>query len=91
MPNPDRSPNLTCACTQQPARMRACRFYAGEMAMSALALAAAFYGMLSVNKWSFSVFLTLQGACAYPILCRTFSPAEAAAPLDTACIATHSS
>ncbi len=48
-------------CAQQPARLRACRFYAGEMAMSALALAAAFYGIASVNKWSFSVFLTLQG------------------------------
>ena len=50
------------ACAQQPARLRTCRFYAGEMAMSALALAAAFYGIASVNKWSFSVFLTLQGA-----------------------------
>ena len=52
---------------QGPARLRACRFYAGEMAMSALALAAACYGIASVNKWSFSVFLTLQGAVACPL------------------------
>lgn len=53
---------------QQPARLRTCRFYAGEMAMSALALAAASYGIASVNKWSFSVFLTLQGKL-YPPPC----------------------
>ena len=29
--------------------------------MSMLALAAALYGVASANKWSFSVFLTLQG------------------------------
>ena len=40
---------------------RDCRFYAGEMAMSTFVLTAAFYGVFSVNKWSFSIFLTLQG------------------------------
>ena len=29
--------------------------------MSMLALAAALYGVASANKWSFSIFLTLQG------------------------------
>ena len=47
---------------------RDCRFYAGEMAMSTFVLTAAFYGIFSINKWSFSIFLTLQGgfpgACA---------------------------
>ena len=51
---------------QAPVQARSCRFYMGEMAMSALALAAAFYGMASVNKWSFSVFLTLQGVSSSP-------------------------
>ena len=50
------------ACwVQQPAPARACRFYMGEMVMSMLALAAALYGVASANKWSFSIFLTLQG------------------------------
>ena len=44
---------------------RDCRFYAGEMLMSTFVLTAAFYGIFSVNKWSFSIFLTLQGmTCA---------------------------
>lgn len=47
---------------QQPAPARACRFYVGELIMSMLALAAALYGVAAANKWSFSVFLTLQGA-----------------------------
>jgi beta-mannan synthase len=38
------------------------RFYASEMMMSFFVLTAAFYGIFSVNKWSFSLFLTLQGA-----------------------------
>ena len=46
---------------QQPAPARACRFYAGEMVMSMLALTAALYGVAAANKWSFSVFLGLQG------------------------------
>ena len=46
--------------TQQPLA-RTCRFYAGEMLMSTFVLTAAFYGVFSVNKWSFSIFLTLQG------------------------------
>ena len=37
------------------------RFYASEMLMSTFVLTAAFYGIFSVNKWSFSIFLTLQG------------------------------
>ena len=44
---------------------RDCRFYAGEMAMSTFVLTAAFYGIFSINKWSFSIFLTLQGACLH--------------------------
>lgn len=40
---------------------RDCRFYAGEMLMSTFVLTAACYGVFSVNKWSFSIFLTLQG------------------------------
>ena len=47
---------------QQPAPARACRFYAGEMVMSMLALTAALYGVAAAHKWSFSVFLGLQGA-----------------------------
>lgn len=47
---------------QQPAPARACRFYAGEMVMSMLALTAALYGAAAANKWSFSIFLGLQGA-----------------------------
>ena len=46
--------------TQQPL-VRTCRFYAGEMMMSTFVLTAAMYGVFSVNKWSFSIFLTLQG------------------------------
>ena len=46
---------------QQPAPARACRFYAGEMVMSMLALTAALYGVAAAHKWSFSVFLGLQG------------------------------
>ena len=38
------------------------RFYASEMMMSMFVLTAALYGIFSVNKWSFSIFLTLQGA-----------------------------
>ena len=53
---------------QAPAEARSCRFYMGEMVMSVLALAAAFYGMASVNKWSFSVFLTLQGLSSTHLL-----------------------
>ena len=51
---------------------RDCRFYAGEMAMSTFVLTAAFYGIFSVNKWSFSIFLTLQGGCCSlsPIRCH---------------------
>ncbi|KAK9905913.1 hypothetical protein WJX75_008869 [Coccomyxa subellipsoidea] len=47
--------------TEHPVKMRTCRFYMGELMMSLLALSAALYGMAAVNRWSFSVFLTLQG------------------------------
>lgn len=47
--------------TQTPVVTRDCRMYAGEMMMSCFVLTAAFYGIFSVNKWSFSIFLTLQG------------------------------
>lgn len=50
--------------TQMPAAVpvRTCRFYAAEMVFSFFVLASASYGIFSVNKWSFSIFLTLQGA-----------------------------
>ena len=41
--------------------VRTCRFYAAEMMFSFFVLASASYGIFSVNKWSFSIFLTLQG------------------------------
>jgi beta-mannan synthase len=40
---------------------RNCRLYGGEMAMSGFVLAAAFYGVFTVNRWTFSIFLFLQG------------------------------
>ena len=55
---------------------RDCRFYAGEMGMSTFVLTAAFYGVFSVDKWSFSIFLTLQGAA---------TPSHASLP-DSACL-----
>ena len=39
---------------------RNCRLYSGEMAMSGFVLAAAFYGVFTVNRWTFSIFLFLQ-------------------------------
>lgn len=48
--------------TQMPTvPVRTCRFYAAEMMFSFFVLASASYGIFSVNKWSFSIFLTLQG------------------------------
>jgi beta-mannan synthase len=47
--------------TQAPRPRDTCRFYMGEMLMSTFVLTAAFYGIFSVTKWHFSVFLTLQG------------------------------
>ncbi len=48
--------------TQMPTvPVRTCRFYAAEMVFSFFVLASASYGIFSVNKWSFSIFLTLQG------------------------------
>ena len=43
-----------------PTVTRNCRLYAGEMAMSAFVLCAAFYGVFTVNRWTFSIFLFLQ-------------------------------
>ncbi len=51
-------------------QLRTCRFYMGELLMSVLALSAATYGMAAVNRWSFSVFLTLQGILLSPFLVR---------------------
>lgn len=47
-------------------RLHTFRFYMGEMLMSLLALSAGMYGMAAVNRWSFSVFLTLQGTAHCP-------------------------
>ena len=44
---------------------RACRFYAGEMLMGLLVLAAALAALASATRWSFAVFLALQGALAW--------------------------
>ena len=41
--------------------VRTCRFYAAEIMFSFFVLASASYGIFSVNKWSFSIFLMLQG------------------------------
>ena len=50
-----------------PVVTRNCRLYAGEMAMSAFVLAAAFYGVFTVNRWTFSIFLFLQASpCSHP-------------------------
>ena len=43
-----------------PTVTRNCRMYAGEMAMSGFVLGAAFYGVFTVNRWTFSIFLFLQ-------------------------------
>ncbi len=39
-----------------------CRFYAGEMLMGLLAVSGALAALASGARWSFAVFLTLQGA-----------------------------
>ena len=49
--------------------VRDCKMYLNEMMMSTFVLTAAFYGIFSVNKWSFSIFLTLQGAPLVPGPC----------------------
>ena len=57
--------------TQMPTvPVRTCRFYAAEVMFSFFVLASASYGIFSVNKWSFSIFLTLQGRPHY-LLTRT--------------------
>ena len=40
---------------------RQCRVWPQEAAMSVFVLTAALYSMFSADKWSFAVFLTLQG------------------------------
>jgi len=55
------------------------RFYASEMLMSTFVLTAAFYGIFSVNKWSFSIFLTLQGVSPGLLDCALECMAIAAA------------
>ena len=47
--------------TQAAAPARQCRVYPQEAAMAAFVLVAALYAMVSADKWSFAVFLTLQG------------------------------
>ena len=65
--------------TQTPTAVpvRTCRFYAAEMMFSMFVLSAASYGVFSVNKWSFSVFLTLQGE---PHIHRAVMPAVCGKP-----------
>lgn len=46
--------------------IRSCKLYAGEAAMSMFVLSAAIYGIVTVNRWTFSVFLMLQGAPPAP-------------------------
>jgi len=50
---------------QRPGTLKAiyssCRAYAAESMMGAFVLATAFYAVFWVNRWSFSVFLALQG------------------------------
>ena len=41
--------------------------------MSTFVLTAAMYGVFSVNKWSFSIFLTLQGSIHFLPSSYTFS------------------
>ncbi|KAK9814760.1 hypothetical protein WJX72_011039 [[Myrmecia] bisecta] len=53
----DKRPN-TGAAAPVPV---ACRFYAAEMLMSLFVLTAALYGVISSARWSFSIFLGLQG------------------------------
>ena len=63
--------------------VRDCKMYLNEMMMSTFVLTAAFYGIFSVNKWSFSIFLTLQGAqfeCLGPVYYYPCWPTCAAWP-----------
>lgn len=58
--------------------IRQCKLYAGEAAMSMFVLSAAIYGIVTVNRWTFSVFLMLQGAhpcCAIQLVphCKKLS------------------
>lgn len=53
--------------------VRDCKMYLNEMMMSTFVLTAAFYGIFSVNKWSFSIFLTLQGAPRVLMACFLWS------------------
>ncbi len=51
-----------CARRQAARAPRMCRFYAGEMLMGLLAVSGALAALASGARWSFAVFLTLQGA-----------------------------
>ncbi len=67
--------------TQMPTvPVRTCRFYAAEMVFSFFVLASASYGIFSVNKWSFSIFLTLQGGqlafMTFPAFTTCIKPAD---------------
>lgn len=44
-----------------PVVTRNLRLYGGEMAMSCFVLSAAVYGVFTENRWTFSIFLFLQG------------------------------
>ena len=67
MQNAEKDAHLACKCKrarQAALAPRACRFYAGEMLMGLLALSAALAALASATRWSFAVFLALQGARA---------------------------
>lgn len=71
--------------TQMPTvPVRTCRFYAAEMVFSFFVLASASYGIFSVNKWSFSIFLTLQGgqfvSMTSPAFTSCIKPADLSVP-----------
>jgi hypothetical protein len=57
------------------------------MAMSCFVLAAAFYGVFTVNRWTFSIFLFLQArraACCLFLLLPPASPVSCCAPVTGA-------
>jgi len=52
----------------QSALPRVCRFYAGEAIMALLAITAALAALASATRWTFAIFLTLQGRVPNPTL-----------------------
>lgn len=73
--------------TQMPVvPVRTCRFYAAEVMFSFFVLASASYGIFSVNKWSFSIFLTLQGMLPAGALLTSIACWE---PMEAACFKRH--